>query len=123
MKTLILSFFMLSSIVNANEILYSCSQAKTELFDLEKESSKGYKKGSMTIDIIFKNEKVYVKSNSSESELIFLGNASSPQFIEKVASGHVVLYSVHKKSKIMTVQKSYSMLGHPIMVNSYLRCR
>ena len=122
MKTLILSFFMLSSIINADEILYSCSQAKSELFDLEKESSNGYKKGSMTIDIIFKNKKVYVKSNSSESELIFLGNASSPQFLEKVSSGHTVLYSVHERSKIMTIQKSYNMMG-PIMVNSYLQCK
>ena len=123
MKTLILSFFMLSSIINADEILYSCSQAKSELFDLEKESSNGYKKGSMTIDIIFKNKKVYVKSNSSESELISFWYVWKLMFLEKVASGHVVLYSVHEKSKIMTVQKSYSMLGHPIMVNSYLKCR
>ncbi|WP_415406989.1 hypothetical protein ACLHDG_00220 [Sulfurovum sp. CS9] len=123
MKILILSFFILSGITNADEILYSCSQAKTELFDLEKESSDGYKKGSMTIDIIIKDKKVYVKSNTSESELLYLGNTSSPQFLEKVSSGHFVLYSVHEKSKVMTIQKSYSMIGHPIMVNSYLRCR
>ena len=57
MKTLILSFFILSGIINAKEILYSCSQAKTELFDLQKESSNGYKKGSMTVDIILKGKK------------------------------------------------------------------
>ncbi len=115
---------MLSSIINANEILYSCSQAKSELFDLVKETSKGYKKGSMTIEIIYKNDndKVYVKSNSSESELIFIGSVEKPQFLEKVASGHAVLYTVHKRSKIMTIQKSYDMMG-PIMVNSYLQCK
>ena len=122
MKTLILSFFMLSSIISANEILYSCSQAKSELFDLVKETSNGYKKGSMTIDIIYKNDKVYVKSNSNESELIFIGSVAKPQFLEKVASGHAVLYTVHKRSKIMTIQKSYDMMG-PIMVNSYLQCK
>ena len=122
MKTLILSFFILSSIISADEILYSCSQAKTELFDLAKESSNGYKKDSMTIDIIIRGKKVYIKGNFGESELEYLGNASHPQFLEKVSSGHFVLYTMHKKSKIMTIQKSYDMMG-PIMVNSYLHCR
>jgi len=123
MKTLILSFFILSGLANANEVLYSCSQAKTELFDLQKESSNGYKKGSMTIDIILRDKKIYVKSNSSESELIYLGKSLNPQFIEEVSSGHVVLYTMHEKAKVMTIQKSYSMVGHPIMVNTYLRCK
>ena len=75
---------MLSSIINADEILFSCSQAK--------------------------------------SELIYLGNTSNPQFLEKVSSGHFALYTMHEKSKIMTMQKSYDMMG-PIMVNSYLQCK
>ena len=54
----------------ADKILYSCSQAKSELYDLTKESSNGYNKGSMTIDIILKGSKYYANSNSSESELV-----------------------------------------------------
>ena len=123
MKRLILSIFILSGSINADEILYSCSQAKSELFDLEKESSNGYKKDSMTIDIVLRGKKVYVKSNSGESELIYLGKALNPQFIEEVSSGHSVLYTMHEKVKIMTIQKSYSMIGHPIMVNTYLHCK
>ena len=123
MKRLIISLFVLSGLVNAAEILYSCSQAKSELLDLKKESSNGYKNGSMIVDIITKNKKVYVKNKTGDVELVYLGNASHPQFLEKVASGHYVLYTIHEKSKIMTIQKSYNMLGHPIMVNSYLKCK
>lgn len=123
MKRLILGIIILGGVINANEILYSCRQAKSELLDLNKESSNGYKKGSMVIDLISKNKKVYVKNNTGDVELIYLGNSANPQFLEKVSSGHFVLYTIHEKAKIMTIQKSYDMIGHPIMVNSYLYCK
>ncbi|NOR58340.1 MAG: hypothetical protein GQ474_07440 [Sulfurimonas sp.] len=121
MKFIFMSLLMVSMSFAADKIIASCSNAKSELFDLGKETSTGYNKDSMTMNLIFRNEKVYAKSNSSESKLVYLGG-KNPQFLEEVASGHNVLYTYFKKQKILTIQKSYDFLG-AIMVNIHLKCK
>jgi hypothetical protein len=103
----------------ADKVLTSCFNAKVELYDLATKSSKGYQKDSMTIDIIERSDKYFVKSNTSESELIYIGGN---QFIEEVSSGHSVLYTYFQNRNILTIQKSYEMFG-PIMLNTYLECK
>lgn len=118
----ILSILLFVNIVfGYDKILATCSNTKAELLDLKKKTTKGYTKDSMTMDIVIKGKKVFAKSNTSESELIYLGG-NNPQFLEKVASGHIVLYTYFEKEKILTIQKSYDLFG-PIMVNMYLKCK
>jgi len=121
MKFILSILFLMNIAFGADKILISCSNAKTELYDLVKKTSTGYSKGPMTIDLIIKGNKVFVKSNTGESELIYLGG-KNPQFLEKVPSGHYVFYTYFKKQKILTIQKSYDLFG-PIMVATYLACK
>jgi hypothetical protein len=99
------------------EILYSCNEAKSELYDLVKETGNQYTKDSLSLTLYEENNKYYVKSTST-SEIIYIGGN---QFIEKVSSGHSVLYTIHKDHSLLTIQKSYDLAG-PIMVNIYLHC-
>ncbi|MBL0686568.1 MAG: hypothetical protein JJV94_01915 [Sulfurospirillum sp.] len=120
MKFIFMSLIILASMsFGADEILASCSNSKSELLDLRKGDTKGYSKDSVIIDLIIRGKKIYAKSNTSESELTYLGGN---QFLEQVNPNNNVLYTYFKKSKILTIQKSYDMLG-PIMVNMYLECK
>ena len=124
MKKYFIVMLMLNSICFASgidKVVASCNDAKSELIDLGKNETKGYKKDSMKIDIIMRDKKVFVKSNSGESELIYIGGKNE-QFIEEIASGHKALYTLFKKQKLLTIQKSYDFFG-PIMVNTYLKCK
>jgi len=121
LKFILISLLIVSISFGSDKVLASCSNAKTELLDLSKETTAGYTKDSMTINLIIRGEKTYVQSKIAESELIYLGGTNS-QFLEKVVSGHNVLYTYFEKSKILTVQKSYDLFG-AIMVNTYLECK
>ena len=113
---------VLSSLMyGADEIIASCSNAKSELYDIGRETGGGYTKGSMTIDLVMRGEKVYVQSRGNEEELIYISGAN-PQFLESVAGGHHVLYTYYPKQKVLTMQKSYDSMG-AIMVNAYLQCK
>lgn len=122
MRSIIFFILILSNISYGSEkILASCYNAKSELMDIGKETTKGYEKDSLKINLIIRGEKVYIGSNTGESELIYLGG-KNPQFLEEVQSGHNVLYTYYPNSKLLTMQKSYDFFG-PIMVNVYLKCK
>jgi hypothetical protein len=100
------------------EVLASCSDAKAELLDLNKEKTNGYEKDSMSLEIIGENDKIYVKRGNDKTELYYLGGN---QMLEEVKSGHNVLYTLH--DKFLTIQKSQDFLGMPVMINIYLKCK
>jgi len=104
--------------------ILSCGNTKSEFVELSTGKIDGYTKDSLVADIVVKNKtnKFYIKVGSSISELIEIDkNRYAIQFIEKVASGHSVLYTILGNK--LTIQKSYSMLGTPVMVNMILECR
>lgn len=121
MRLIISILILFNSIYASDKILASCYDTKSELVDIGKQTSKGYESDSLKFDIIIKGEKVFVSSNLGNTELIYLGG-NNPQFLEKVQSGHHVLYTYYPNSKLLTMQKSYDFLG-PIMVNAYLKCK
>lgn len=128
MKYIMISLilFMFSSNLYAEKKLFvSCSKAKDELVDLEKDSNNGYEKNNLEADIFYddKTKKFYL---NYETELFFLDNldmgARVIQFLEPILSGHYALYTLHKDSLILTIQKSYNLKGS-IMVNIYYKCK
>lgn len=119
-KLLFISILIVSNIyAETSKVIASCANTKSELVDLKKIDTKGFKDDSLSVDIILRDKKAYLISNSSSTELFFIGGN---QFLEKVAAGHSVLYTYFENKKILTIQKSYDLFG-PIMVNMILKCK
>jgi hypothetical protein len=120
-------FLLLSiNLIHADDITVfrTCSNAKSEFIDLTTKKTNGFKNDSMKLKILesVKSKKVYIKSKTTLTEIeILTVRKGFVQFLEKVVSGHNVLYTLI--GDILTIQKSYSLLGKPVMVNTYLTCR
>ncbi len=101
-----------------------CKNAKVDLVDLRKGESDGYSKDSLKTNLFIdtKSKKVFVENSGGKTELIYISDSQggTMHFIEKAPLGAIILYSLH--DNILTIQKSYNLLGKPIMVNSYLTC-
>lgn len=122
MKNILIFSILLSTLLYSNnqKIVISCSDAYSEMVYLNDLKSSGYTKDSLSLKIILdkKNNKYYAKSNSSTSKLKPINNS---QFIETVGLGHNILYTLIDSK--LTIQKSYSFLGDPVMVNIILSCK
>ena len=125
MKFTIILSILFSTFLYSNNIkeIISCSNAYSEMINLNQEQSSGYSKDSLSLEIILdkKLNEAYVKSNSSVSKLRPLGQTTnSTQFIEMVTSGDYILYTLIGGK--LTIQKTYSLLEKPTMVNIILTC-
>lgn len=118
-KSFLLLILLLVSSVNAS-VLLSCKENRAELYDIKKQTSDGYKKDSLSINILEENKKFYVENvkRTWKSELIPIGGY---QFLEKIPAGHHALYTIHPKENVLTIQKSYNSFGG-IMINMYMQC-
>ncbi|MCR1815702.1 hypothetical protein [Aliarcobacter butzleri] len=121
-KMIVLLLLVSKSLFAKNEILFTCSDAKSEFINLNEGSKNGYKKENL--ELVFtideKTEDIFVNG----TKLHKLGLSSNIfQFLEPVLSGHYVLYTFHKDSSILTIQKSYKLFNDPVMVNIYLKCK
>jgi len=105
----------------AEEVILSCNgSSKSEFYYLDNPSqNEGYVEDKINITIIKKNNKLYVRGNVGDSEILSIGG-NDPQFLERVAYGYTVLYTVHKNS--VTIHKSYSMNGVSAMINIVVNC-
>lgn len=106
------------------EVFASCDNAISELVHLRNNKTDGYKTDSMTLKLIIdkQTKDFYVKVNRVKSKLVVVSTTNDYyQFIEPVGSGHKVLYTLHRRK--LTIQKSYSLLGTPVMVNTILDCK
>ncbi len=125
-------FFILSLLLVANaekaELLATCGNAKVQVINLSKGKIEKFQKDKMILTLSFNNRyevflgrkdkkitptKLTVISSSKKS-LIF-------QYVEPIPDGYV-LYTYHMLNKILTVQKSYSLLGMSLMSNVILTC-
>lgn len=117
---------LLINFVYANnyDVIASCDNAKSEFVELTGIKTDGYEKDSMVLSIVGdkKTGDIYLKVKSNVVKLIMIDKSNEAyQFIEKVASGHSVLYTLFGNQ--LTIQKSYSFLGNRRMVNTILECK
>ena len=118
----ILLFSVYSIQAQGEEILLSCKGSSvSEFYYLDKPSqNKGYVNDNITVTIVKKGKDIYIRGNGGiDNKLIPLGG-NNPQFLERVAFGYSVLYTVHPKT--VTIQKSYAMNGISAMINVVVHC-
>ena len=119
MKFIFFNLLFTTFLLCNDNVIANCVDTKVEVVNINDGTTKGFIQDKMKIKLLVRNDKVFLVSNGGESELIYIGNN---QFLEKVASGHHILYTYNEKIKMLTQQKSYDFLGKHLMVNAYLKC-
>ena len=117
--------FFLILIVNnlySQKINIYCYNAKAELIELDTGKTNGFSKDSMKLNLIIRNNTAYTQSRFGKAKLLYIGGYN-PQFIETTTIGNKILYTFLVKEKILTIQKTYELFNHPIMVNVYMQCK
>lgn len=122
MKKLLFSF-LFTFLYGEEKIILHCYQAKTEFVNLNKKVKKTtYSKDSLKLNLIITKNNAYIISKYAKSKLLYLGGYNSLQFIEQTPMNNNILYTLLIKDNILTIQKSYYLLGNPVMVNIYMKC-
>lgn len=123
---LVLLFLSLYS--NEATVFAICENAQNQVVELNTGKKSNFDKDKMILILYYDdNKNFFVDRGDTKiipSELAPLPTNSKNiiQFLEQIPDSSI-LYTLHINQKALTVQKSYNLMGKPIMVNTFLKCR